>query len=62
MKKATFLLIFSVLAILIISSHASAATRGISVVSKNGQTLNLYDDYHSLVGDNLFIDFSLTLI
>jgi len=49
MKKATFLLIFSVLAILIISSHVSAATRGISVVSKDGQTLDLYNDYHALV-------------
>jgi len=49
MKKATFLLIFSVLAILVISSHASALTRGISVVSKNGQTLDLYNDYQALV-------------
>ena len=47
MKKTSFFL--SVVVVLIISSHLSATTRGISVVSKHGQTLYLYKDYQALV-------------
>lgn len=49
MKKACFLFILPVLTVLCISSHISATTRGISVVSKHGQSLYLYKDYHALV-------------
>jgi hypothetical protein len=49
MKKMSLFLILSVVVVLIISSHLSAATRGISVVSKHGQTLYLYKDYQALV-------------
>lgn len=49
MKKMSFFLILSVVAVLFISSHLSAATRGVSVISKHGQSLYLYNDYQALV-------------
>ena len=49
MKKTSFFLSVSVVVVLIISSHLSATTRGISVVSKHGQSLYFYNDYQALV-------------
>ena len=41
--------ILLLLALLLSASHLFAATRGIQVVSKKGQSLYLYKDYHALV-------------
>ena len=49
MKKAGFLLIFSLLTVFITASHLLALTRGISVVSKEGKDLFLYKNYYALV-------------
>jgi len=49
MKKISFFIILSLLGLSLISSHLFAATRGIRVVSKHGQSLYLYKDYHALV-------------
>ena len=50
MKKAIFFIIFLFLLImLLITDHLFAATRGISIISKHGDILNLYKDYHALV-------------
>jgi len=50
MKKAIFFIILPLLLItLLIPDHLSATTRGISIISKHGDTLNLYKDYHALV-------------
>ena len=35
--------------LLLIPSHLSSTTRGIQVVSKEGQALYLYKDYHAIV-------------
>jgi hypothetical protein len=50
MKKVNvFFFILMVLTMLCITSHLSAATRGISVVSEQGQNLYLYKDYRAVV-------------
>ena len=49
MKKIGFFSILPLIATLFIFSHLSAATRGISIISKHGDILNLYKDYHALV-------------
>jgi hypothetical protein len=49
--KKTFLFFFilMILSVICIASRVSAATRGISVVSKHGESLYLYNDYQALV-------------
>jgi uncharacterized caspase-like protein len=49
MKKIIFLIILPLLLFPLISSPLLATTRGIRVVSKHGQSLYLYKDYHALV-------------
>ena len=49
MKKISFFIILALLLFPLISSPLLATTRGISVVSKHGQNLYLYKDYHALV-------------
>jgi formylglycine-generating enzyme required for sulfatase activity len=49
MKKISFLIILPLLLLFLISSHILAATRGIRIVAKSGQSLYLYKDYHALV-------------
>jgi len=49
MKKVSFFIILALLLFPLISSPLLATTRGISVVSKHGQNLYLYKDYHALV-------------
>jgi len=50
MKRLLSLLPFSFLVVLLVSPAFSApASHGISVTSKKGQTLYLYEDYHALV-------------
>jgi len=49
MKKISFFIILSLLGLSLISSHLFAATRGIRVVAKSGESLYLYKDYHALV-------------
>jgi hypothetical protein len=49
--KKTFLFFFilMILSVICIASRVSAANRGISVVSKQGQSLHFYNDYQALV-------------
>lgn len=50
MKKAfLFFFILMILSVICIASRVSAANRGISVVSKRGQSLHFYNDYQALV-------------
>ena len=49
MKKISFFIILALLLLPLISSPLLATTRGVSVVSKHGQNLYLYKDYHALV-------------
>ena len=49
MKKTAFLTFLLFSAFLIIPAHIIAASRGITVVSKKGQALGVYKDYHALV-------------
>ena len=49
MKKISFFIILSLLGLSLISSHLFAATRGIRVIAKTGQSLYLYKNYHALV-------------
>ena len=50
MKKPNFFLSFlTLLTVLCITSHLSAATRGLKVVSKDGQDMDLYKDYRAVV-------------
>ena len=51
MKKISFFVtLFSLVIILVIPPHLSATTRGFySVVSKQGQSIYLYKDYHAIV-------------
>ena len=44
-----FILLFSLSIPLIISSHASATTRGIRVATEQGQSVYLYKDYYAVV-------------
>jgi len=50
MKKTIFFIILPLLSItLLIPDNLCATSRGISIISKHGDTLNLYKDYHALV-------------
>jgi hypothetical protein len=49
MKKIIFLIIISLVLVSFISSPLLAATRGIRITTKAGESLFLYKDYHALV-------------
>ena len=49
MKKISFLIILILIGLSLIFSHLLAATRGIRVTSKSGESLYLYKDYYALV-------------